>query len=148
MQRGLGTLIGLVFCLPGASVALLSPRGRWFIEGTNVPAIVEAADRNPPGSILLAQAEPAPPRWRFQRSTTSTDLRRNKVRPPVFIAFSFRMVPRERWIVTWTDNVQASAQRLTQEVVRSNEETFVFFRTIPAKSPDWIRPCTEIPCDL
>ena len=145
MQRGLGTLIGLVFCLPGASVALLSPAWPRVIEGTNVPAIVEAADRNPPGSILLAQAEPAPPRWRFQRSTTSTDLRRNKVRPPAFIAFSFRMVPRERWIVTWTDNVQASAQRLTQEVVRSNEETFVFFRIDPCKVTGLDTPGTEIP---
>src|SRR6187431_2036750 len=93
--RGLGTVIGLMLCLPAATVALLAPAWPRVIDGTNVPAIADAADRSPPGSVLLAQAEPAPPRWSFQRSTASTDLRRNKVRPPAFIAFSFRMVPPE-----------------------------------------------------
>ena len=145
MQRGLGAVVGLVFCLPGTTVALLAPAWPRGIDGTSLPAIAAATDENPSRYILLAQAEPVPPRWRFQRSTTSTVLRRNKVRPPSFIAFSFRMVPSERWIVTWTDNVQASAQRLTQELVRGNEETFVFFRIDPCKVTGLDTPGTEIP---
>jgi len=145
MRRGLGAVICLAFCLLGATVALHSPACSQSIDGTNLPAIVEAHGGNPSHYILLAQAGPTPPHWRFQRSTTSTDLRRNKARPPAFIAFSFRMIPPERWIVTWTNNVQASGQRLTQEIARSNEETFVFFRIDPCKVTGLDTPGTEIP---
>ena len=71
---------------------------------------------------------------------------RDRVRSPAVIGFYFRMTPPDDWVVTWTDNVQASAQRLTQEsgtIARGEQQ--MLFRIDPCAVTGLDTPGTEIP---
>jgi hypothetical protein len=97
--------------------------------------------------VLLAQASPAPPVWGFGRLIPRGDiLSRDRQRTPAVVGFFFRMNPPEGWTVTWTDSVQASGQRLTQEVARQGQaERQLFFRIDPCAVTGLDTPGTEIP---
>jgi hypothetical protein len=127
-----------VLFLSALAMAPLTPAGS---------QIVPAPARGPSHSVLLAQAQPAPPVWGFGRlMPQGTVLPRDRERPPAVIGFYFRMTPPDDWVVTWSHNVQASAQPLTQEIgTRARGERLLFFKIDPCAVTGLDTPGTEIP---
>ena len=133
--------------LSALAITPLSPADLQNVEAGTVPAIVQSPAPGPSHHVLLAQAQPAPPRWRFDRlMPQGTVLPRDRGRPPAVIGFYFQMIPPDDWVVTWRDNVQASAQRLTQEITPPAQgQQQLFFRIDPCEVTGLDTPGTEIP---
>jgi len=124
-------VLGLALCSPAA---LLGPAHSQSIDG--------AAVSDP---IRLAQAQPPPLRWHFEKILpTGSDLKRRRD-SPALLTFMFRMVPRDGWVITWDQWVHASGQRLAQEFVTRGSDTFASFRIDPCKAAGLDTPGTEIP---
>lgn len=130
-----------------ATFALVARPASQALERADVSATPYIAGGNSSDYILLAQAQPSLPQWEFERILPpSTELPRDKQRPPAVIGFYFRMIPHEGWTVTWTDKVKASGQTLTQESGQHPDSSMqLFFPIDPCRVAGLDTPGTEIP---
>lgn len=130
----------MLVCSPPA-IMLLSSAASQAAEGISSPATLPSG-----GYVLFAQAQPGPPLWSFVRFLPPDKvLPRDKQRAPAVLGFLFGMNPPADWIVTWTNDVRAAGQRLTQEVVQAQGSRHLFFKIDPCQVAGLDTPGTEIP---